>query len=75
MRRYPRNNSIVAIFITTVSLSVSIYIAAINRRNLDFNARNALASEKISEQLRIINTTGLVSRINGVIDNNRESVL
>ena len=46
------------------SLGISIYLAVISRRNLEYNARNAIATEHVSEQLKLINHSNFMYELN-----------
>lgn len=66
-RRRKSNDNSFDKLVTLIALGVSIYIAVINRRNLEYNARDAIASERINEQLRIINSSNFMNRLNNEI--------
>lgn len=49
--------------ITLIGLGVTFYIATINKKNLEINERSAAASEKVYQELRIINETKILEKI------------
>lgn len=61
-----RNNPVSTLFALT-SLGISIYLAVISKRNLEYNARNAIATEHVSEQLKLINHSNFICELNNKI--------
>ena len=61
-----KNN--LAILLTLIGVGLSIYIAHINTVNLEYNKRSAFAGEKIAEQLKLINHSNFMYRLNNHID-------
>lgn len=63
-QRLTNRNSTTEIFLTLIGVGLSTYIAYINTRNLAYNQRNAVASEKIAQQLRTLNHSKFIEKLN-----------
>ena len=57
--------------IALASLAIISYTAYINTKNLDYNERSAASAEKIARELRCINDSHFMHKLNNELDKER----
>lgn len=57
--------------IALASLAIISYTAYINTKNLDYNERSAVSAEKIARELRCINDSHFMHKLNNELDKER----
>jgi len=71
--RYTRRNSHNEFdkLIALLSLGIISYTAYVNTINLDYNKRGAQSTERIAHELRCINNSHFMHKLNGELDKER----